>query len=159
MQMLSSSRSWCNLWEGSSVHHCFNTTLSTFLIIQRKHISRLRVVSLLRPYLRFWNKIYHGTVFPILHLSILPKITKDNDTNSITFILTWMFKEGRKAIQIFLIKAVMFIWLAILSYQVTPVIHYLPFTWPEFKSRVVKLSDISTSWRHTFIISFVEVLV
>jgi hypothetical protein len=68
MQILSNSRSWCNLWEGSSVHHCFNTTLSTFLIIQRKHISKLRVVSLLRPYLRFWNQIYQGTVFTILHL-------------------------------------------------------------------------------------------
>lgn len=53
MHMLSNSSSWCSLCEGSSVHHCFNTLLSTFLITQRKHMSKLRVVSLLRPYLRF----------------------------------------------------------------------------------------------------------
>ena len=53
MHMLSNSSSWCSLCEGNSVHHCFNTFLSTFLITQRKHMSKLRVVSLLRPYLRF----------------------------------------------------------------------------------------------------------
>jgi hypothetical protein len=53
MHMLSNSSSWCSLCEASSVHHCFNTFLSTFLMTQRKHMSKLRVVSLLRPYLRF----------------------------------------------------------------------------------------------------------
>jgi hypothetical protein len=70
-----------------------------------------------------------------------------------------MFKESRKVSQVCLIRGVIFIRSASFPYQVTHVIHYLPSKWPGFKSRVVKLSDIFTPWRHTFIISLTEVLV
>jgi hypothetical protein len=51
---------------------------------------------------------------------------KDKDTNYITLILTWVLKEGRQAIQIFLINSVFFIWLyssvpdALLYYIIYP---------------------------------------